>query len=171
MGKGGTELEVGIVRTYVQMTSDYVAVMKEFVEVSVRSYAGCYALLNKGTVVYVGQSKNVFTRVSNHRNTLRRWLVRKSNYNEDQGVIGKIIHFDTVRVYPCSEEELDQLERRLIYDHQPELNVNLKKHEPRQKRNIDIKTLIAKAGLDASEWTLRKDASNSWPEVAISRRF
>jgi hypothetical protein len=164
-GKGGAELEVGIVG------ANDVSVMKEFVEVSVRSYAGCYALLNKGVVVYVGRSENVFTRVTGHRNTLRRWLIKKPSYTGKRGATDKIIHFDTVRVYPCSEEELDQLERRLIYDHQPELNVNFKKHEPRQKRNIDIKALIAKAGLDASEWTLQKDASNSWPEVARSRRF
>jgi hypothetical protein len=121
--------------------------------------------------VYVGQSKNVFVRVTGHRNTLRRWLIQKPNFSGKLGVTDKVIHFDTVRVYPCSEKELDQLEKRLIYDHQPELNVKLKEHEPRPKRNVDLAALIAKAGLDASEWTLQEDASNSWPKAARSRRF
>jgi len=111
-------------------------------------FSGCYALTKGGRVVYVGQSKNVLARLSNHKNNLRRLLAGKKSYNGARKVV---IHFDSVRLYPCPESELTLLERELIMLFNPELNVII------PKRVIDIRTLMERAQVteeELNQWKL-----------------
>lgn len=70
-------------------------------------HCGCYLLLKAGAVVYVGQSINVFGRITNHRSP---------NSFPTAG------NFDEAHIVWCSAEQLNSVEAALIAQHQPELN-------------------------------------------------
>jgi hypothetical protein len=65
-----------------------------------QTYCGVYFLRSEGEVVYVGQSVNVFSRISNHREK----------------------KFDSFTVVPCEREHLDSLESLYIHTLRPKLN-------------------------------------------------
>lgn len=70
---------------------------------------GVYVLLNRKTVVYVGQSINVFSRLGeHHRNKI----------------------FDSYYVFPCAVEELDAKEAKLIRMFRPLYNTVYPSYEP-----------------------------------------
>jgi hypothetical protein len=122
--------------------------VRSCIEFRYPEFSGCYALVKGGRVVYVGQSKNVLLRLSTHRNTLRRLLKGKANY---AGARRVVIHFDSVKLYPCPESELTSLERELIMFYNPELNVII------PKRAIDIRTLMERAQVteeELNQWKL-----------------
>src|SRR5574343_662611 len=62
--------------------------------VSIPTAAGVYCLIRGGVVSYVGQSKNMLTRVSTHAASGRQ--------------------FDRVTFIPCTEDNLTELERKYI---------------------------------------------------------
>lgn len=67
------------------------------------SLVGVYHLLRGDTVVYVGQSRNVLSRVATWRTC-------------------GVIEFDAYRVIPCALDELNDLEREHIARYTPEHN-------------------------------------------------
>lgn len=68
---------------------------------------GVYVLLRQGQVQYVGQSINVFGRLSIHRSP-NEWK--------------RLGEFDEVRIHWCEHDGLNDLESRLIAEHRPLLN-------------------------------------------------
>lgn len=122
--------------------------MRPCIEFGYPEFSGCYALVREGRVVYVGQSKNVLSRLSTWRNKLRRFEQGK---NIDYPSMSRVvIKFDRVKVYPCARAELNSLEAELILLYDPELNI---RKAPRPR--IDIESLVAKAGYDIEEWKRR----------------
>jgi hypothetical protein len=126
--------------------------MQECIEFRFPEFSGCYALLRAGKCVYVGQSESVFSRVTFHRNTLRRFRAKKHLKDFE-----KVIEFDVVRIYPCPVAQLDKVENELILQFNPELNIVRPKET---SRKVDIEALVAKAGIDAEEW--RKMTTNAY---------
>ena len=116
--------------------------MKDFFEVSAADMSGCYLLLWRGEVVYVGKSSNVLMRLTTHRNNLARHLMGKHGYENS-----RVIRFDTMRFCFCARGEIDKVEVQLIAQYRPRFNVKLK-----GRREIDLGALIAKAGLEKDEW-------------------
>lgn len=124
------------------------------IEFSIKNFCGCYALLRSGVVVYVGKSRDVLMRVSAHKNRMRRQLAGKPDWEGMNRYI-RAVTFDTVRIYPCQLLELDRLERKLVYEYQPEYNINLKKYQPIMAKKIDILALAAKANVELDMSTKR----------------
>lgn len=88
--------------------------------------SGVYLLLHRGTVVYVGQSKQVLRRVYAHRVV---WAAKRKGRRltqlRTQGIL-----FDDFLMVPCPEDRLDGLERELIQRFRPRCNTLLKGREP-----------------------------------------
>lgn len=68
---------------------------------------GIYFLMLKGEVVYVGQSVNVYGRIESHLPSSRKTPTKQ---------------FDGVRVLPCDESMLNELEHRFIAMFRPAQN-------------------------------------------------
>ncbi len=93
-----------------------------------------YSLISKGDVVYIGQSKDLKTRVYSHL------------------IDGKV--FDQIEYYECTESEANELEANAIVRESPKLNTSLPKtklyiNENQLKKEIsdcisDVVTYIAK---------------------------
>ena len=85
-----------------------------------------YLLLWKESVVYVGQSRKVLSRLYTHAYAARggkgpAWLKAKA------------FRFDGIRIVPTAAEELMEVEARLIAEYRPRYNVQ---HNPRQIQRI-----------------------------------
>lgn len=88
--------------------------LRELVEASVRAHdmMGIYFLLNRGEVVYVGQSAcDVFHRLYKHK------------------LDGKV--FDAYTFIPCSASMLDELESKYIVAMMPMYNHSIRKTKPK----------------------------------------
>lgn len=83
---------------------------------------GIYALLWRGSVVYIGQSKKMLTRIYTHRANRGKDL---SKY-EGRWVHARGISFDDVWILPCKVEVLKSLEAELIELYKPRYNVMVK---------------------------------------------
>ncbi len=86
--------------------------------------AGVYALVKANTVIYIGKSKRMLSRIDQHRRvyTERR---RGASWLADQlGLPG--ILFDEVHICPCRLDQLDELERKMITKYQPRYNTKLR---------------------------------------------
>jgi hypothetical protein len=118
--------------------------MDEYIEVGIAELCGCYLLLWKGEVVYVGRAENILQRLCAHRYSLLRYL-----RNKHVGLHQKVIRFDRIRFAFCTRSEMDRRERELIVQYRPRYNTQ---HIPR--RQIDIEALIAKAGLEKEDWAI-----------------
>lgn len=88
-----------------------------FVDCSVVMHCAVYALVRKGTVVYVGQSRSAHARLSTHCRMRRRRAPKEGSKNATSGIA-----FDEVWVRPCTLGELDILEAAMIKKHQPKHN-------------------------------------------------
>lgn len=99
--------------------------MEDFVELPLHP-SGVYMLVWRGRVVYVGQSVNVLSRVSTHRNNYERALKGKPTYASRSMGDTRVIRFDKAFVKFCEVRELDRLELELIIKHKPEFNVQLR---------------------------------------------
>lgn len=95
-----------------------------FVNISEALKCGVYALVAKGEVVYVGQSKVMLTRIYSHRNANRK------SGNLPSWFPVKGITFDEVHVQPCHPDRLNELENQLINRYKPKFNKLLKTHLP-----------------------------------------
>lgn len=111
-----------------------------FFDVSEILRCGVYALLYRGVVVYVGQSRRMLTRVYTHRN-----LWGKKRVPE---VIAKArgINFDEVWVRPCRPDLLDELEKELIQKYRPRHNVHFKAGAEMPKAIREMIRLAAPVG-------------------------
>ena len=96
--------------------------LEGFIDATALLRPGIYALLYRGVVVYVGQSKVPLSRVYAHRSLRSRkapaWLPIK-------GML-----FDEVHVLPTLVDDLDRVERALIDLYKPKYNVKLKSPQP-----------------------------------------
>lgn len=96
--------------------------LEGFIDATALLRPGIYALLYRGVVVYIGQSKVPLSRVYAHRSLRSRkapaWLPIK-------GML-----FDEVHVLPTLVDDLDRVERALIDLYKPKYNVKLKSPQP-----------------------------------------
>jgi excinuclease UvrABC nuclease subunit len=127
-----------------------------FVELpGVAAPMGVYLLLAQGEVVYVGQSKNVFQRLTSHYNARRRGYRKKLYATYDNlspnDLRGMSIPYDHMLVRFCKKAELDKLELSLIDRFKPKFNIAFKNEGLERRRfRINIKELAAK--LDYPHW-------------------
>lgn len=87
-----------------------------------------YALLVRGRVVYVGQSKCPLVRIYTHRSMAGR---RAPAWLRSRGIV-----FDGVKLLPTRVEDLDRVEQELIAYYKPKFNVH-------DKPKVDVWALIA----------------------------
>jgi excinuclease UvrABC nuclease subunit len=117
-----------------------------FLDMSVLLDSGIYVLLDRGRVVYIGQSKLMLRRMYEHalaKGKLARWAPGR----------GKVrFRFDEVFVRPCQIHELDRLEAELIAQYAPKYN------------------LIPKAGAPMPEVIREMIAAVPPAELGFSRR-
>jgi len=102
-----------------------------FVNVSEVLRSGVYALVYRGEVVYIGQSRAMIVRVYSHRSLARR---QAPPWSPIKGVV-----FDEVHVMPCPVAQLDELEYDLINLYKPRGNTNLKHRLP-STREVTLTT-------------------------------
>ncbi len=105
-----------------------------FVEIPLHT-SGVYALVCQRRVVYIGKSINVLSRISTHRNNMRRKIRGKPT---SLSVQRPVIIFDRVFVRFCPENELDMWEFRMIDKYKPEMNILLKR---KRSFDFDLSTL------------------------------
>lgn len=100
--------------------------------VHVPGFCGIYLLMRGDEVVYVGQSVNVYTRISSHYQTLQRHRkgLRPLGTNFSSWATKKVIIFNTVKIKICPKADLDKEELALIQHYQPKDN-DLMKRPPR----------------------------------------
>jgi hypothetical protein len=108
--------------------------------------SGVYALLRGPEVLYVGHSKSVYQRISNHRNAQQR---KRPYMNITGGDIRiRPIPFDRVLVKWCPVHEAKILESELIHRYRPRFNIVVV--EPLRDHGVDLEDLARQAGLS---WT------------------
>lgn len=86
-----------------------------------------YALISRGEVVYVGQSKNVYHRLGQHFTTRRR--NRGGNGSTKIGSTYAnvvLFDFDEVLLRYCYLDELDRIELDVIERYRPRFNVAIR---------------------------------------------
>lgn len=89
--------------------------------------SGCYILLARGEVVYVGKAKAMLQRVYAHRNL---WSAKRRGKPIPSWLTPvKDIYFDEVHVVPVPLDRVDEVERQLIDIYKPRLNKLLKTQE------------------------------------------
>lgn len=100
-----------------------------WVDVSETLSAGVYALVYRGTVVYVGKAKRMLSRIETHRQV---WAQRRRGKISWLAVARSVqgVMFDEVWVRRCRVEDLDSLEREMIARYQPRHNTLLKGNAP-----------------------------------------
>lgn len=90
-----------------------------FTDVTGLLRSGVYALLWRGTVVYVGQSKRLLERLYTHRQATARKLPSWHSVRR--------VQFDEMQFCPCAPDRLDELEREMINRYRPRHNIH---HKP-----------------------------------------
>jgi len=97
--------------------------MEKFVHFrEVLTPSGVYCLLHAGEVVYVGKSRNVYMRLSNHYTNLMRVRKGKPPYHNKH--VAQVIAFDDAWVKFCPRDVLDAEEAKLIQQHLPKYNTH-----------------------------------------------
>lgn len=115
--------------------------------------SGVYCLLRRGEVVYVGKSKSVLHRVSQHRakrDGPEKSRARQRLWASAGDATAFDIRFDDVWVLFCELRDLERLELEYIDRFKPRWNIQIR--EPLPKHRIDIHALAAQM-----KWDLRKD--------------
>lgn len=82
---------------------------KKLPKISIKPLVGIYFLISNGELIYIGQSKDIFGRIEDHKND-------------------KV--FDHFCYFECKPDQLDYKERKLIKQHKPKLNIA---HKPVDK--------------------------------------
>jgi hypothetical protein len=106
-----------------------------FVNYTALLHCAVYALLKRGVVVYVGQSRTPFKRLYSHATVRGRPLSSVSPYASKRK-LG--FQFDEVWLRPCALTEVDDLERELIQKYRPKNNTAYSGRIPEE-----LKTLVA----------------------------
>jgi excinuclease UvrABC nuclease subunit len=100
-----------------------IEMMENFVRFrEVLTPSGVYVLLRQERVVYVGKSKNIFSRLAKHYMNQQRVLRGLPAYNRERE--GPVIRFDDVRVKFCAVDVLDREEVKLIQQYLPQHNTH-----------------------------------------------
>lgn len=111
---------------------------------------GVYCLVWKGEAVYVGQSKNLYSRIGEHlrkrgkerrKATERIWLTPGDHRRE--------MRFDEVWVKWCAVHELERLELTFIKQLKPRWNIQVR--EPLPEVKINIRQLAERMGWKLGE--------------------
>lgn len=105
-----------------------------FVDVSTMMHCVVYALVRKGVVVYIGQSKTPLQRIGTHLRA-KKGGVRKVGF-ATKFPVG--FTFDEVWVHPCMLNELHKHEVAMIQKYKPKYNIH---HVPAPP-SIDLQMLI-----------------------------
>jgi GIY-YIG catalytic domain len=129
-----------------------------FISVEFMLHCGVYALVRRGVVVYIGQSKLLCRRVLEH------WRKRgakpaKNPYYGTSVYNGAV--FDDVWIRPCMLGELDSLEATMIKKYQPKYNV--RGVTSRAEMPPEIRAMIA-------QLTARRPAELGEVAMTIDRR-
>jgi hypothetical protein len=96
-----------------------------FVDCTAILNCAIYALVRKGCVVYVGQSRSAHARISTHCRMRRKRAAREGAKNSIAGIA-----FDEIWVRQCTLGQLDILEAAMIKKHQPKHNTIYKPPVP-----------------------------------------
>lgn len=113
-----------------------------------------YALLARGEVIYVGQSKNVYCRIAQH--VVRRDGPKYSAPRVTGAVKSVKYDFDQVFVRFCAKEELDKLELELIDKFNPKYNV-IGRRQVEGIPRVNIRELTEKLGF---QWNQQLPSSS-----------
>jgi hypothetical protein len=108
-----------------------------FVDISVILRCAVYALLKKGTVVYIGQSRTPYKRLNAHASFRGKSVPGKfvtQNFCYWSRRIG--YQFDEVWVRPCVIDEVDAVEREMIRKYRPKHNVRHNEGIPEELKAI-----------------------------------
>lgn len=130
--------------------------------------SGVYVLLDKGVVEYVGQSSNLYQRLTSHYNAKLRGYRKRT-----KGVVTSLsalsprdvrvmaIPFDQVLVKFIPEDQLDEIERVYITRYKPRFNLGAPRlASPRPpKIDIDIRQLASLAGIESWKKNLAESSS------------
>jgi|SRR5271154_451708 len=116
--------------------------------------SGVYALVYRGTVVYVGKSKEPLSRIYSHKNAWKRY---RKGLRPSLNSNAKAIHFDDVWLLNCAVDDMDRIEKELIGTYAPKYNV----HHNRGKETFDIKALVA---------TLVPTKTGAHPTIGLIKR-
>lgn len=95
--------------------------------IGVFNASGCYALVGRGVVLYVGQSLAIYSRLASHSNNFRRVAKGKRPYGNGMNSWQPVVKFDEVWIYPCQPSDMASLEIQLIQEFQPRYNKNMKR--------------------------------------------
>jgi hypothetical protein len=117
-----------------------------FIEMSrVREPVGVYVLIDRGTVVYVGQSTNIYARLARHSTNAKPQRVPRLVSPPPDVRLAKSMVFDRVAVRWCSRGELDRIEIELIDRFRPKYN---KLNIALTGVGVDLSDIAAKLGWD-----------------------
>lgn len=110
------------------MDEDWVEDLAEdgFVDCTAILNCAVYALVRKGKVVYVGQSRSAHARISTHCRMRRKRAPKEGSRNSIAGIA-----FDEIWVRPTTLGQLDLLEAAMIKKHQPKHNTLLQPQVPK----------------------------------------
>ena len=130
--------------------------------VHVPGFCGIYLLLRGDEVVYVGQSTNVYTRISTHYQALQRHRkgLRPLTYGQDNWVSRKVIIFDSVKIMICPKGDLGKEEIALIQKYLPKNNTFLKRSERPDKANALRSMPMFQEMMRQAEIRKAKEAAN-----------
>ena len=109
-----------------------------FQEISAIMRSGVYILAFKSEVVYVGQSKSMYSRIYTHRNLWNQSRRGKQHPSWLPNSVKGIL-FDEVWIRPVHVDQLDAVERELIAKHRPKHN---HVHKPREKTSVPMPLII-----------------------------
>ena len=93
--------------------------------IEVRS-AGIYALLNRGELVYIKRSPNVWSALASHFRTRRRKRINGTTMLGYRWSDAKEFEFDELLIRYCYLDELEAIELDLIERYRPEFNVKIR---------------------------------------------
>jgi excinuclease UvrABC nuclease subunit len=100
-----------------------------FADFSVLLHCAVYALVRRGVVVYVGQSKSTGERLVTHIRGRKKSTVKRTGYFGSNRMVSGFT-FDQIWVRPCMLSELDTVEKEMIQKYQPKYNARLKGSAP-----------------------------------------
>lgn len=98
-------------------------VLEGFEDVSTLLRSGIYVLVKRGVVIYVGKSKNLYSRIYTHKHFANRGAKGKA---VPSWLPVKGMQFDEVHIRYCHVDDLDALEAETINKYKPHYNTNLK---------------------------------------------
>lgn len=101
--------------------------LEGFRDVSALMRCGIYALCFHGEVVYIGKSKNLYSRIYTHRSLYNAKIKGRGT---PRWIPVNGIRFDEVHIIPCSPDRMDALEYEMINKYRPRLNKRLISRSP-----------------------------------------